>query len=277
MEYQKMLLGDKPYFISCVCASYPMHCHNEIELLYCLQGEIKVNMENEEYHLAEGSILLISSLAMHQITVNSGSLALVLEFGSEFLGHEFNMFTTKRFSKCLISPEEKCEYRNRLEKPLKRIYKEFTNPIAGTNWAIQGFLLEIFAMIIRYVPMEPQNSLRLKNLDRYLKIQKVFELVQNEYGSEISLERAAACAGYDPRAFCRLFKFITNMTFHDYLNLHRINVSMRLLESSAYSISDVGQMVGIPVAKTFSRVFRKYTDMSPSQYRNHYLNDFNQN
>lgn len=276
MEYQKMLLGDKPYFISCVCASYPMHCHNEIELMYCLRGDIRVVIEDAEYHLKEGCILLVSSLAMHQITIDNDGLGLVLEFGSEFLGYEFNYFTTQCFSKCMISPDENCEYRNRLEKPLKRIYKEFSNPKTGTHWAIQGFLFEIFAMLVRYVPMEPQNSVKLKNLDRYLKIQKVFELVQNEYDTEITLERAASYAGYDPRAFCRLFKFITNMTFHDYLNLHRINISMRLLESSANSINEIGQMVGIPVAKTFSRVFRKYTDMSPSQYRNHYMKDFKQ-
>ena len=92
--------------------------------------------------------------------------------------------------------------------------------------------------------------------------------MQAEYSNEITLERAAAYAGYDPRAFCRLFKYITNMTFHDYLNLHRVNVSMRLLENNTGSINEIGQAVGIPVAKTFSRVFKKYTGMSPSQYRN---------
>ena len=275
MEYQKMLVGENPYFVSCVHASYPTHCHNEIELLYCIHGNITAVIENKEYKLTEGSILLVSSLAMHQITIEDDSFALVLEFGSNFLGSEFNDITTQKFSKCLITPNEECEYRNRLEKPIKRIYKEFSNPKKGTHWAIRGFLLEIFAMIVRYVPMQAQNSQKLKNLDRYLKIQKVFDLVQNDYADEISLERAAACAGYDPRAFCRLFKFITNMTFHDYLNLHRINVSMRLLEHNAYSINEIGQMVGIPVAKTFSRVFRKYTEMSPSQYRNLYLKSLN--
>jgi len=270
-----MLVGENPYFVSCAYASYPTHCHNEIELLYCVHGTVRATIENEEYHLTQGCILLVSSLAMHQIIIDDDSFALVLEFGSNFLGSEFNDFTTQKFSKSFISPDENCDYRNRLEKPIKRIYKEFSNPKKGTHWAIQGFLLEIFAMIVRYVPMQPQNSQKLKNLDRYLKIQKVFELVHNEYASDITLERAASCAGYDPRAFCRLFKFITNMTFHDFLNLHRINVSMRLLEHNAYPINEVGQMVGIPIAKTFSRVFRKYTDMSPSQYRNLYLKSLN--
>lgn len=275
MEYQKMLLGEKPYFVSCAHSSYPTHCHNEIELLYCVHGCIKATIENTEYTLTEGSILLVSSLAMHQITIDDDSFALVLEFGSNFLGSRFNEFTTQKFSKCLITPTENCEYRSRIEKPLKRIYKEFSHPDKSAHWAIQGFLFEVFAMVVRYVPMQPQSAQKLKSLDRYLKIQKVFELVQNEYSQPITLERAAACAGYDPRAFCRLFKFITNMTFHDYLNLHRINISMHHLGNNAHSVNEIGQMVGIPVSKTFSRVFRKYTDMSPTQYRSHYLKSLN--
>ena len=266
-----MLLGEKPYFVSCVHSSYPMHCHNEIELLYCIHGQFKATIESTEYILTEGSILFVSSLAMHQITIDDDSFALVLEFGSNFLGSQFNEFTAQKFSKCLITPDEDCVYRNRLEKPIKRIYDEVSHPDKGTHWAIQGFLYEIFAMMVRYVPTQSQNPQKLKSLDRYLKIQRVFELVQNEYHSEITLDRAASCAGYEPRAFCRLFKFITNMTFHDYLNLHRINISMRLLENNAHSVNEIGQMVGIPVSKTFSRVFRKYTDMSPSEYRKHYL------
>lgn len=269
MEYQKLLLGEAPYFVSCVPASYPLHCHNELELMYCVRGNARIIIEGEEYHLQPGSILFISSLAMHQAIVDNKDVSiLVLEFGSEFLGVEYNEIAAQKFSKCLIQPSDKCDYRNRLEKPLKRIYAEYTTPKKGTHWAIQGFLFEIFAMIVRYVPMQPQSPQKLKNLDKYLKIQKVFELVQNEYHQDITLERAASYVGYDERAFCRLFKSITNMTFHDYLNCHRINISIRLLEHSAYSISDVGQMVGIPVAKSFSRIFRKYTDMSPSEYRN---------
>lgn len=271
MEYQKILLGSNPYFVSCIHASYPAHCHNEIELMYCIRGEVKVIIENETYVLYEGCILFVSSLAMHQIIVDDEASALVLEFGSQFLGTDFNKISAKKFDKCLIEPIEECSYRSRLEKPLKRIYKEYSEKKAGSNWAIQGFLFEIFAMIVRYVPMTKQSLQKQKNLDRYLKIQNAFDLVHERYNEEISVERAASHVGYDPRAFCRLFKYITGMTFHDYLNLHRINVSMRLLEHKAYSISEVGQAVGIPVAKTFSRLFRKYTEMSPTEYRNIYI------
>ncbi len=266
-----MLLGQNPYFVSCVHSSYTSHCHNEIEVLYCVQGEIKVIIEDEEYYLQEDSVLVISSLAMHEIIIEKEATALVLELGSQFLGTEFNRIALKKFTKCHISSTDDFPFKTRLTKPLKRLYKEYINRKAGYQWVIQGILFEVFAMIVRYIPMEQQSTQKQKNLESHIKIQKIFDLVQNKYNEEITLDRAASYVGYDPRAFCRLFKLITNTTFHDYLNFYRINISIHLLQNKMYSIGEIGEMVGIPVAKTFSRVFRKYIGMTPREYRNMYF------
>ena len=273
MEYQKLLLGQNPYFVSCVYNSYAAHCHNEIEFLYCVQGEIKVIIENEEYNLMQDSILLISSLAMHEIIIEKNATALVLELGSQFLGAEYNHIALQKFTKSHIAPTDDFPYKSRLINPLKRLYKEYINRKTGYQWVIQGILFEVFAMIVRYIPMEKQSAQKKKNLESYIKIQKVFDLIHDKYNEEITLERAASCLGYDPRAFCRLFKLITNTTFHDHLNFHRVNISIHLLQNKTFSIGEIGEMVGIPVAKTFSRVFRKYIGMTPREYRNKYFEE----
>ncbi len=271
MEYQKLLLGENPYFVAHIQTSYPRHCHNEIELFYCVKGQAKAIVEDKEYELSEGSIFFVSSLAMHQIIIENNADVFVIEFGSQFLGASFKEIAEKNFVKCHIASDEECAYRSRIIKPLKKLCQEYNGHRDGSYWAIKGYLYELFAMIVRYVPMQMQNDQKRKIIDRYLKIQKVFDLVQTEYNTEITLDRAASFVGYEPRAFCRLFKSITNMTFHDYLNFYRINVASRLLEYKSYSIGEVGQMTGIPVAKSFSRLFRKYTGMTPSEYRAKYF------
>ena len=271
MIYQNLLFGQNPYYVSCVYNSYAAHCHSEIELLYCVQGEIKVIIEDKEYNLVEGSILLISSLAIHEVIIEEKATALLLELGSQFLGAEYNSIALQKFTKCHIAPTDDFPNKNRLIKPLKRLYKEYINRNVGYQWVIQGILFEVFAMIVRCVPMEKQSTQKQKNLESYIKIQKVFDLVHEKYNEEITLERASSYAGYEPRAFCRLFKLITNTTFHEYLNFHRVSISIHLLQNKIYSIGEIGEMVGIPIPKTFSRLFRKYIGMTPREYRNMYF------
>ena len=264
-----MLLGENSYSVFLTHSSYPDHCHSEIEVLCCIDGSMDVISDSKTYHLEKGNIIIINSLEMHSLNVKSpNTIALVLEFGSQFLGPKFYDYAMLTFDNCLITPSDEYSYKNRILKPIERLYAEYTDNEIGSEWVIQGLLYEIFAMIIRHIPSKKQENNKRAGFERYLKIQKVFDLVANEYCNEITLTQAASCAGYDPRAFCRLFKSVTNMTFHSYLNSYRINVAMRLLEQKMYPVGEIGQLVGLPVTKSFSRLFKTYTGMSPSQYRN---------
>ena len=268
MEYQKLLLGDEPYFVSYVKASYPQHCHNEIELVYCVYGKVKVTVEEKEFCLNENDILCVDSLAMHQYEIEGETGFLVIEFGSQFIGAFFQEFAKKSFLCPFIGRDSTDVYGVSMRNILKAILEEYLNPDDASPWAVRGYLNELFTVLLRFVPMSAQkNDRRWKQIERYMRIQKVFDFVKNNYSDSISVSKAASLVGYDPNAFCRIFKEITNSSFHQYLNIFRINLAMRLLANKSLSIGEIGQQVGIPVAKTFGRIFRTYTGMSPREYR----------
>ncbi|MBQ7960330.1 MAG: AraC family transcriptional regulator [Clostridia bacterium] len=261
-------MGDEPYFISYVKASYPQHCHNEIEFIYCVHGDAKVIVEEKEYILKENDILCIDSLAMHQIELENDTGIFDIEFGAQFVGAFFQEFAQKCFGCPHITHDSNSVYAVSMREIVQRIYEEYLNSDEATAWAMRGYLNELFTLLMRSVPMLLQkNSQRQKQLERYMRIQKVFDFVKNNYSEPISLAEAANLVGYDPNAFCRIFKEITNSSFHQYLNIFRVNIAMRLLTNKNMSIGEIGQQVGIPVAKTFGRVFKTYTGMSPREYR----------
>lgn len=65
----------------------------------------------------------------------------------------------------------------------------------------------------------------------------------------------------------RLFKKTFSVTIFDYLASYRIQSSKTLLKSGYYSISQVAEKLGFCNAFYFSKVFKKYTQLTPSQYR----------
>lgn len=65
----------------------------------------------------------------------------------------------------------------------------------------------------------------------------------------------------------QLFKIHTESNFRTYLNKKRLDKSIKLLESTSSSISQIAEVVGFGYAQTFNRVFKKHYKMTPTEYR----------
>ena len=60
---------------------------------------------------------------------------------------------------------------------------------------------------------------------------------------------------------------MTGMTFLQYVNMHRIEIAKRKIVEDTQPISEIGKQCGIPNAKSFTRIFKQYTNMLPSEYK----------
>lgn len=111
------------------------------------------------------------------------------------------------------------------------------------------------------------NNLRMtssKNL-----ISKVISHVQEKYGEEsLSLvtvaEYAAVSAGY----LSILFKKETGQNFVDYLTQVRMDKAKVLLRTTDLKSYEVAYRTGFSNSNYFSYAFKKYTGLSPSEYKN---------
>ncbi|HAX72476.1 MAG TPA: AraC family transcriptional regulator, partial [Firmicutes bacterium] len=66
------------------------------------------------------------------------------------------------------------------------------------------------------------------------------------------------------------FKRNTGMTFVTFLNYYRINKARWLLMNENLPVSEVAFEAGFQSTKTFYRLFKQETQMSPLQYQKQY-------
>ncbi|GAA3400943.1 helix-turn-helix domain-containing protein [Paenibacillus hodogayensis] len=99
-------------------------------------------------------------------------------------------------------------------------------------------------------------------------IEKMVAYIQEHYGqSEFSLDRLADKFELSPTYISKLFKEHMERNFIDYLIEIRINASKELLLDKNRKVNDVAEAVGYTNTRSFLRAFKKYTGMTPSEYR----------
>ncbi len=87
------------------------------------------------------------------------------------------------------------------------------------------------------------------------------------YAEEISLSAMCDKFGVNRSYFSKCFKEKAGMNFSDMLTNIRLDAATQLISSTKMSLVDISENVGFNDPKYFSRVFRKYYGMTPSQYR----------
>ncbi len=83
---------------------------------------------------------------------------------------------------------------------------------------------------------------------------------------DLSLELVADIAGMTPRSLQRLLK-THGSSYRQLLNDVRKSYALRQLHSHRHAINDVAKRLGYSDASHFTRAFKKWTGLSPSQYR----------
>lgn len=100
-----------------------------------------------------------------------------------------------------------------------------------------------------------------------LLMEYVRDYIESHYMEDITLQDAAAQVHYSDAYFCRFFKQNFDKNFIMYLSELRVEKAKELLSDVSVNVKDVGQRVGIQDSSYFTKVFKRVTGVTPSEYR----------
>ncbi len=98
-------------------------------------------------------------------------------------------------------------------------------------------------------------------------IEEAKNYIEHHLAKEVSLEEVADVLGLNASYFSQLFKQMTGETFVQYRIKRRMEKAKKLLESAHYRITDISYEIGYGDHPHFTKTFKKYTGLSPSEYR----------
>ncbi|HDR4902690.1 TPA: helix-turn-helix domain-containing protein [Bacillus cereus] len=94
-------------------------------------------------------------------------------------------------------------------------------------------------------------------------------LSQNIY-NEISLNKLSQKLGINPSYLSNLFKKEVGISLSEYVQNERIEEAKKLLTLTTYSLSEICTWLNFNDQSYFTKVFKKFTGITPRQYRNKY-------
>src|ERR1700712_2284808 len=104
--------------------------------------------------------------------------------------------------------------------------------------------------------------------DIYIRrINKAIDYATENLDKKISLDVLAAQALFSPYHFHRIFRAVMGETVNGFTTRMRNEKAARLLRFSKKTMTDIAMECGFSSSSTFSRIFRQYFQISPTEYR----------
>ena len=99
-------------------------------------------------------------------------------------------------------------------------------------------------------------------------VQKTIIRIDADLTADLSLHHLAEVQNLSSGYLSALFRRETGQTLTDFVNLRRVDFARHLLKTTGLQIQTIAQHCGITDVQYFSRLFKKYTGMTPKEYRN---------
>lgn len=149
-----------------------------------------------------------------------------------------------------------------LSHDISSLYKLIDN--ATQVKELQDLLEDVAMSVVHRI-----NRYNKKNINQIL--QKAMDYICENYTMSITLNELAEHTYVSTYYLSRMFKKELGKNFVEYLNEVRIDKAKELLKDNKYKTYEVAELVGIQDPHYFSKIFKKYVNMTPTEYKDSQL------
>ncbi|MNW26161.1 HTH-type transcriptional activator Btr [compost metagenome] len=249
------------------------HWHTHLELQYFVSGEAVIECNGVPLCVKSGDLVVLNSNDLHMGVCQSDELAYHVLIVDIALLHSLSpdAIETKYIAPIArnqILFQNRIESDANLNRCMDAMIKEFREQEPGYELSIKSSLYRLLTLLVRSYVTEcsqlPQHESRTRNLERFAP---VFDYIAEHLDQELTASELADLIGLSRYHFSRLFSSLTGRTISEYINQLRINRSEQLLRHSTMTVSEIAWAIGFKDVSYFSRTFKKYKSLSPSELR----------
>lgn len=243
-----------------------VHFHQDIELLFNLEGSVKVILENKEICLKTEDIYVVNSNIKHSLQADKDALLVRLQIRYQTAAKGTEMEDIRFWCDTTTSENRNYEELRRLLFGMLRHYAENKTYIQTFEFLSDGYgILNCLTSQFMMRPSEMQVS---EEGDKYEeRLRQINHYIYQNYDHAISLRELSEKLYLSNGYLSRFFKKNYGMNFAQYLTNVRIFRAADDLRYSDESITRIAYNNGFTSAANFNKVFKNFYGQTPSEFR----------
>lgn len=228
---------------------FDSHFHKNYELVYVLDGECFCITGGEGIHMKKNEMLIISPFCVHSLDIINAKVMLVV-FSRDFIPAYAKRHKDIQYGKFSCEKEHNDYIKSCLcTDGEKSIY------------TLMGCLNIICGQCLKNAPFLPIKS-------SHEFVGKVVKYVSENLTEDINLTSISSELCYEKHYFSHLFHDYFNMNLREFINIMRFELACELLSDDSNTITDVATKCGYSSIRSFNRIFKSISAMTPSYYKN---------
>lgn len=241
----------------------PIHWHRSLEILYVASGRVRLEIEGQSLDLKEEDLAVINSGDLHQISAAESKdfmEGITILIPNEFIQSWFPETEQGRFEPNLVQKNKSI-----FLQQIKRIGSLYDKKDMYYEAEIVSQLLLLLSQLYKKTRVPVVEESRMLEIKE--RLSTVLDLIEEAYQEPLTLEEAAGAAGYSVSYFSRIFTRTMKVSFYQYLINFRLSKSLKELQLTGKTITDIAQDNGFSSIHSYIQSFKKNYHMTPKEYQ----------
>ena len=240
------------------------HYHPYYELLYVVSGEFRYFVNDTALRVVANNVILVKKNFIHKALFEQDTPCTFyfLNFPENIIAPEHHGILEELFNTYQLDFKNDNFMTGML---FSKICKEFNKTQIYWEENIRYQLNELIITLYR-ASLFHNKMLEITSSTIEKAISFINQCIKKEEASLISLEAVSQHCHLSPTSFSKKFKRETGINFKTYVVTAHVLYAQELIDTTDLPITEIAFRCGFPDSNYFSTVFKRITQLSPSQY-----------
>ena len=256
---------------------YPIHFHDDMEVVYVLDGSVILRNGYYTYTLKQGDVFILNDREMHSFQrTDEDNLVMMFQMDLTYFSRYYDNLKNNFFVTDIEDDSD--ESLEVLRTLLARIMMEILQKGYGYEHKVIESTHNLIACLLsdfQYFVMENgrfKNELKNKG-NKILagRLNRITDYMYDNYTRKLTLSEIADREHLSIYYLSHIIKEATGLSFQDLLSYIRVEESERLLLGTNKKIGAIAEETGFSAVRYYIKHFEQWFGMHPLEYRKKYI------